>query len=368
METPKKYNQKRKYPGSIWGLTSFFNSQGHRHKADFYRIFKNNLQRQGLKLLTVECAVQGEPFVLTPEDADILIQVRSDSILWHKERLLNIGLENLPADCDKIVLADSDIIFLDDSWVVETCELLEHYECLKPFYKAIRLSKKATAEILNSRQYYPNDYRYHAKTKDGYLYSFNESLPFRYSPELAWAMRREIFDGIGFYDRMIVGSGDSIMTAAFGQYKSPLHNYSLALQDDIITWYQKLNQKMSGHLSYHHGTIVHLFHGSMKNRNYFHRDKILEKYSFQPYEDIKLNSDKCWEWASSKKELHREVELYFTSRNENQSIITTLITSIKNFQIKLRDEIRPRLFGKIGKAILAFSPGLYRYLKNNYKF
>ena len=106
----------------------------------------------------------------------------------------------------------------------------------------------------------------------------------------------------------------------------------------------------------------------MKNRNYFHRDKILEKYSFQPYEDIKLNSDKCWEWASSKKELHREVELYFTSRNENQSIITTLITSIKNFQIKLRDEIRPRLFGKIGKAILAFSPGLYRYLKNNYKF
>ncbi len=366
MDQEQKTTANKKYPGTIWGLTSFFNPKGHKHKADYYRIFKNNIQRQGLKLVTVECAIKGAPFVLKPDDADILIQVRSDSILWHKERLLNIGFERLPSDCDKIVLADSDIIFLDDDWLQKACDMLENYECIKPFYQAIRLTKKTSNKILRERKYYPSDEHYYKEVELNY--NFNPEFRFNYSPVFAWVMRKEIFDGLGFYDRMVIGSGDTIMTAAFHNSSSPLKNSSPALDADIIVWCNKINERMTGRLAHQDGTILHLFHGKKKNRNYYHRNAVLEKYDFQPHDDIKLNADKCWEWATPKKELHQELELYFLSRNENDNFVAGQIIKYRNLKRKIKEKIIPRMIGLIGIAIKFLSPKLYRYLKINFKF
>lgn len=361
MESENKVTTK-KYPGTIWGLTSFFNHKGHKYKTDYYRIFKNNIQRQGLKLLTVECALKGEPFVLTPEDADILIQVRSDSILWHKERLLNIGFKRLPADCDKIVLTDCDLIFLDDDWVQKSCDLLENYECIKPFFQAIRLTKKTSNKIMRERKYYPSDNYYYQEDEVNYC-NFDPNFPFKHPPVFAWAMRKEIFDGLGFYDRMIIGSGDTIMTAAFHKSSSPLKNSSPALDADIITWFNKIDKRMAGRMTSQDGAILHLFHGTRKNRKYYDRNAVLEKYDFQPYEDIKLNADQCWEWATPKKNLHQELELYFIARNENQEFIAGLIAKYKVAKARLKIDIIPRLIGLAGKMINYFSPDLYRRLK-----
>ena len=114
-----------KLPGSFWGLTTFFNPNNYKNKISNYGLFRESAKRQGLKLVTVECAFKNSPFQLTAEDADILIQVRSNSVLWQKESLLNIALSKLPSDCDKISWIDNDIIFLNDNWVSETSKLLE---------------------------------------------------------------------------------------------------------------------------------------------------------------------------------------------------------------------------------------------------
>ena len=103
--------------GSFWGITVFFNPAGYKNKYENYRIFRDSLKRQGLKLLAVELSF-GDRFELKSTDADLLIQIKGDSrnIMWQKERMLNIGLDKLPKDCDKIAWLDCDVIFKNNNF------------------------------------------------------------------------------------------------------------------------------------------------------------------------------------------------------------------------------------------------------------
>ena len=123
----------KELPGSFWGLTTYFNPAKYGNKIENYRKFREDSKRQGLNLLCVELAFNNEPFELTKNDADVLVQVRSNSIMWQKERLLNIGLKHLPKDCDKVAWIDCDIIFKNEYWIEETCKLLEKYIVINYF-------------------------------------------------------------------------------------------------------------------------------------------------------------------------------------------------------------------------------------------
>ncbi len=117
----------KKLAGTFWGVSVFLNPAGYKNKIKNYRLFRQSSKKQGLNLLTVELAFGKAPFELKKEDAEILIQLKTDQILWQKERLLNIGIKNLPSDCDKFAWIDADIFFLNDKWIEQTCDLLEKY-------------------------------------------------------------------------------------------------------------------------------------------------------------------------------------------------------------------------------------------------
>jgi hypothetical protein len=69
--------------------------------------------------MTVECAYNEHPWVLTDEAKiyetetvkHLHIPVRSNSVLWHKENILNVGIANLPPDVKYVVWCDADIVF-----------------------------------------------------------------------------------------------------------------------------------------------------------------------------------------------------------------------------------------------------------------
>src|SRR5258708_13711465 len=111
-------------PGELWGITTYFNPAAFSLKLDNLRVFSTNVRRQGLKLVLVELAFGENPHAVPGDWADRIIRVRSDSILWQKERLLNIALEQLPETCDKVAWLDADILFGNDQWVDETTRLL----------------------------------------------------------------------------------------------------------------------------------------------------------------------------------------------------------------------------------------------------
>jgi hypothetical protein len=65
-----------------------------------YDTFMALMRRSRINVLTIECAFGDDQFVL-PDTPDV-IKVRSASLLWQKERLLNIGAMYLPASCRRV--------------------------------------------------------------------------------------------------------------------------------------------------------------------------------------------------------------------------------------------------------------------------
>src|SRR5688500_17208469 len=97
---------------ALWAITCYFNPVGYRRRLENYRTFR---QRLKVPLVTVELSLD-ERFQLASGDADILVQLQNPSILWQKERLLNVALESLPDGCDKVAWLDCDIVFESYDW------------------------------------------------------------------------------------------------------------------------------------------------------------------------------------------------------------------------------------------------------------
>lgn len=304
----------QKLPGTLWGMTTFFNPAGYDNKEINYRKFRENSKRQQLKLLTVELAFGDDPFRLTEEDADVLIQLRTQAVMWQKERLLNIGLQHLPKDCDKIVWIDGDLIFKDDHWVKKTCKLLEEYNIIQPYSGFVRLPKG----VNNFDQGQEKDHEGSIKGM-GFVYSLVHGSFKVGNPGHAWAARREIFDEIGFYDRLIIGSADKLMAYAFIGYIDVgfKREHNIPMQAHQGQWMRAASKKIKQSVYYGDGLVLHLWHGDEKDRQHVNRGLILFQNEFDPEKDIKLDNNGCWAWNSEKPELHKNVKEYFWIRKED---------------------------------------------------
>ena len=61
--------------------------------------------------MIVELALGDAPSVVDDAMADQVVRLRSSTVLWHKERLINLGLARLPDRCDKVAWLDGDLLF-----------------------------------------------------------------------------------------------------------------------------------------------------------------------------------------------------------------------------------------------------------------
>jgi len=113
-------------------VTCYFNPCGYRKKLENYYKFREGILNDQIQLLTVELAFHDKPFELTGD----VLQLRSNSVMWHKERLLNIGIERLIEDgYEKIVWCDADMMFVQDSgWTgcilrkLDSCSLIQCFD------------------------------------------------------------------------------------------------------------------------------------------------------------------------------------------------------------------------------------------------
>jgi len=305
--------------GSFWGITTFFNPAKYKTKLSNYHSFRDGIKKQGLSLITVELAFGEENFELNKEDAEVLIQLKTtkENVLWQKERLLNVALEKLPSDCDKIVWLDCDIIFEDQNWVEKTAKLLEKYCVVQPFFECVKLNKNKKYSTINVN-------KIPFGTNEGekrYSFAYSNSILKSYCghPGFAIAIRRQILETCSFYDRMILGSADAFTMKSFYTLKENSNDLPL-MPNKVKThrqdWRNKINKLVAGSVFYTPGTVYHLWHGSFKDRNYNLRYHPLIHFNFDPEKDIKLEND-CWAWANNKKEMHKEIAKYFTNRKED---------------------------------------------------
>ncbi len=309
----------------LWGITTLFNPGQTTSRIENYRRFRKKTHRQGLPLVTVELAFEDAEFELRPKkDAEVLLQLRSSSVLWQKERLLNLGLAELPPKCKKVVWPDADIVFDDRSWVKRTRKLLDEFVVIQPFSECVLLPQGA-----KPRQYPKKEVGKSIKlgTEEG---SYDRSVCYRMARDepkfsgatgFAWAARRSLLDEVGFYDRCIIGGADREMALAFhfppggipAERRRITHP---SLLDDIGRWHEKVHALVDGRVGFRPGLIHHLWHGDKKRRGYLDRHAILAAHDFDPNRDIFIDGQGCWELSPNTGALARAIGDYFESREE----------------------------------------------------
>lgn len=316
-------------PGSFWAITTFFNPCGYKNKLENYKKFRESSKKQGLKLLAIEVVFGNKPFELAEDDADILVQRKASSILWQRERMLNVALKYLPEDCDKIAWIDNDIIFTNENWINDTCNLLQSYAVIQPFQYSIRMPKGVDFMLADKTDFY-----WHVD-QDGYktscmayrmsqlpISSLKNDSSFYGHTGFCWAFRRKIIQECGFLDK-VMPAADMLMARAFYGYDGEICNdevdcYTINNYGKVffLEWLSKIREKVKGSVYFCEGAVLHLWHGDQRDRNHFVLMKALKENNFDPSEDMEIDSQGCWAWSSEKELLHKSVEDYFFLRNE----------------------------------------------------
>lgn len=307
----------------LWAITSYFNPMRYQRRLANYRAFRRRL---AVPLLTVELAY-GTTFELGPDAADTLIQLRGRDVLWQKERLLNVALHALPAECRMVAWLDSDIIFARDDWVKRSSELLDHFVLVQPFQTIFHLKDTAGTECLDPSAAEATE------RSLGYHVAIDRVPPFRMGSGgmrqtgcargVAWVGRRDVLQRHGLYDACILGGGDTaISCAALGVAQSPPAVWQMNARQTAhyLAWAEPFTDTVGRRISYVDGDVFHLWHGDVRNRQYRQRHLGLQPFHFDPVEDIAIDGAGCWRWSSDKPELHRYVERYFATRNEDGEV------------------------------------------------
>src|SRR5215203_3644181 len=120
----------------LWAITSYFNPMRYQRRLANYHTFREHLK---VPLITVELSYGAEEFDLREGEADILIQLRGQDVLWQKERLLNVALGALPSECSKVVWLDCDVIFAEDGWSEEVSRLLDEFPLVQAYSRVYHL-------------------------------------------------------------------------------------------------------------------------------------------------------------------------------------------------------------------------------------
>lgn len=286
-------------------ITTYFNPVGYRSRRENYPKFRDSIINQGAELFTIQQMMRDDDKPL-PTKGEQLVVVKSKSILWQKERLLNVLVNQLPDKYDNVCWVDCDLIMADPAWIRKSEKMLEVFPTIQP-YGEIQFPAKGIKT--------PNRSWYHRTS------AVKANNAYNGCPGAIWCARRSLLKKHGIYDAHIMGGSDTYWCAAvMGCWKDVILK-KLATDGQIIhyiKWAKAIAADTQGQVGMLPQQILHLYHGSMKKRFYCERHQILIRHNFDPATDIRIGADGCYEWCSDKPELHREVEQQFHLRCEDE--------------------------------------------------
>jgi hypothetical protein len=276
-------------------------------------------------LLTVELGFQGR-LDLDKRDADVLIQVPDGEVLWQKERLLNLALGALPADCDKVAWLDCDVIFPHDEWpalaanALATAPLVQLFRQVHYLGADWRPGDPPTDAVLYSRPSLAAGVVGGSAVDECLVHPSRNQRPGTYANGMAWAARRDMLERHGLFDGSIIGGGDRAITcAAYGCFEHLFdwHEMNAHQKMFYLRWAEPFHAECRGRVEVLDVDIHHVWHGNSGDRGLAGRHSGLAQFDFDPFTDIAIDNRGCWRWASDKPALHAYVRSYFSSRRED---------------------------------------------------
>jgi len=263
-------------------ISCYFNPQNNPYRKKAFDIFYDTIKHLNHKI--VECVI-GDSEPQLPENEHIS-RIHADSLLWHKESILNYIIANLDPKYKYVFWVDADVLFTNKNWLVESVEVLKTHNIMQPFEYCIHLEQDESEPSFNPRDYdlacleadkskrHPKMWRSFCANQVTNAF-INENYDVHGHVGFAWGARRDVLDVVPLYAHALVGGGDHIMAhAAAGHI--PHSCITKSFTDDIesITeWSKNFFSVIQGKIGYVSGDLYHIWHGSLASREYFKRIK-----------------------------------------------------------------------------------------------
>ncbi len=259
-------------------VSCFFNPQKSPYRTKAFNIFYESIKH--LNHTIIECVI-GDAQPELPENENIK-RVHTQSLLWHKESLLNNVIAALPAKYKYIFWVDADVLFTNKRWLVEGVEQLQKSNIIQPFEYCVHLEKDEIKPSFYTGKVFNTDQPNRLNNKVWRSFGANVATTDLWKSEdynthghvgFAWAARREILEAVPLYDRALIGGADHIIAhAATGQIPCKCITKSFTDNlDEVNSWSQEFSRKVLGRVGYVRGELFHIWHGDIDKRQYLKR-------------------------------------------------------------------------------------------------
>jgi hypothetical protein len=262
-------------------ISCFFNPQNSPYRIKAFNEFYERIKHLPHRI--VECVI-GDAKPQLPESESIT-RVYTESLLWHKEALLNKIVSELPPKYKYVFWVDADVIFTNLNWMVEGVEELKRNNIVQPFEYCVHLDRDdlnpdlytPLAEIFKN-DLLPNDTNkmiwrsFCSNYVENSLWT-DEVYNNHGHVGFAWGARREVLEQVPLYDKALIGGADHIIAhAAAGQINHPCITKSFTDNiDEVNEWSEKFYDVVEGAIGYVKGDLYHIWHGDIDKRQYLKR-------------------------------------------------------------------------------------------------
>jgi len=298
-------------------ISTFFNPLKYKNRYENYLKFQDFIYECGLKdhfYVSEVLYKNDEPFI----NHKNILRFKTEDILWHKERALNLTVKTLPKQYTKVVWVDTDIIWSNINWWKEVIKLLEEYNIIQPF---------AYCKFLNS--HFNLDHTqmsiFHR------LFRINNGLPtfhaIHYGGTMAY--NRKYFECVELYDKDIIGGGDFISNISI--LKMPIDENVQAFDPELDSYIEKSGKYLENKYHYLDDSVYHLYHGQLHDRQYIKRYSILKNYIFNDMCEKDDNGLYKFKSTVSQKIKSQFLD-YFKTKNED--LIQFIVSLSKSYNIE----------------------------------
>lgn len=262
-----------------------------------------------------------EMFITTPEIKDA-VHLKTDCILFQKERMTSILEKYIPSSFTKLVFLDADLIFDNMNWYNDLSKALNHYTICHVFTKCLRLDI-TYSNIMDERlSFVIKRYLNHKKEVDGipmFPDPINGDVKFvgkdkiQFVPGGGWGFQRDWFKKIGFFEDDILGGSDTYSVQSWNIIPDN-YVYPQFIKNSIQKYKKLIAKNGSPSVTYLKGNVYHLWHGDLKKKQYKTRKNI-----FTNVKDIKdiIKPARNGLFELKNKTLKKRLCTYFEDRDDD---------------------------------------------------
>ncbi|MFK5923286.1 MAG: hypothetical protein QM496_14000 [Verrucomicrobiota bacterium] len=299
--------------GGLGFVAVYFNPCGYLAPHLNFERFLERFAWMGDRLLVVELAFGEQAFTLTGQ-AENLLQLRSDSVLWQKEALINAGTKILRER------GFANVGWLDGDSIIEGSEEDWFEQCVA----ALRVSE--VVQVFEKVEHRFADQRIIALGSVANLQNTATPVAKIWKTGLGWIVRGHIWDSCSWYDLGIAGSGDRLIFLASvledvrpEVERSPQFSSSHGYLESYLRWAKIWSDCVGGKCSYLSGVAASSEeHGSHSDRQYYSREIALRDAGYDPAKHLGRDVNGLLMWSDAAPENLKSVMLdYFKNRRED---------------------------------------------------